>query len=179
MHHAAADPLARQQPRPPVAERVAVVAPSPFLPNVREPPAGTSDRLADALQRVPKSSSDRAPVGGVGAYGVHLDRIVLGPQREDRSCGLGKRSLSQRTDTAVQVCFRVVHQRRAQRLLVHWLHEGELVRRTFLSVPAERAYRTRAWMPLGGRGNKLGGWTAVVKTEAGVELARMDFTVAP
>jgi len=172
----ASDPLSRSQPRARVDN--AVEADSPFLPKLRDPPKGTPRKLAKALQSVPKSPSDRAPIGGVGVYGVHVDRIVVGPRREDRSCNVARRTLSQSGDGAVQVCFRVVHQRRAQRLLVHWLRDGELVRRTFLSVPAERAYRTRAWMPLA-RPDLHGAWTAIVKTEDGVELARIGFDVAP
>ena len=155
-----------------------VVAPSPYVPRLREPPEGTSPEHAAALTRVPRSRRDRAPVGGVGDHGVHVDRIAVGPHREDELCRDQRSNLSIAADHAVQVCFRVVHERMPQRLVVHWERAGELVRRTFLSVPAAHAYRTRVWMPLTGRGNVDGSWTVIVKTETGVELARESFAVA-
>lgn len=157
--------------RPPVA------TPSPYAPKVRDAPDGTDPDYAEALRKIPRARSDRAPIGGVGIHGIHVDRITIGPRREDGACGEGRRNLT-RQDAYVQVCFRVVHQRQVQRLVVRWLHGGVLERRTFLSVPDHRAYRTRAWMPLGGRReDPKGDWVAVVETEDGVELAREKFSV--
>lgn len=163
----------------PAVRQPTVVAPSPYVPRIREPPNGTEPQYASALSKIPRSRSDRAPIGGVGVNGIHVDRIALGARGEDGRCGDATRKLSEKVDRAVQVCFRVVHQRRAQRLVVHWQHAGELIRRTFVSVPADRAYRTRAWLPLAGRGNPRGSWVAVVKTEEGIELARERFEVVP
>ena len=159
------------------AARPRVATPSPYAPKVRDAPDGTNPDYAEALRKIPRARSDRAPIGGVGIHGIHVDRITIGPRREDGACGEGRRNLT-REDAYVQVCFRVVHQREVQRLVVRWLHNGELERRTFLSVPDHRAYRTRAWMPLGGRRqDPKGNWVAVVETEDGIELAREKFSV--
>lgn len=159
------------------ATRPPIATPSPYAPKVRDAPDGTDPDYAEALRKIPRARSDRAPIGGVGIHGIHVDRITIGPRREDGACGEGRRNLA-RTDEYVQVCFRVVHQRQVQRLVVRWLHGGELERRTFLSVPDHRAYRTRAWMPLGGRReDPQGDWVAVVETEDGIELAREKFSV--
>jgi hypothetical protein len=78
-------------------------------------------------------------------------------------------------DRNANVCFRVVHRRTWQQVVVHWERGGELVRRGFVWIPSAHAFRTRAGLPL--RGDYVGRWTVRILSLDGVELASHKFEV--
>ncbi|MEM7158000.1 MAG: DUF2914 domain-containing protein [Myxococcota bacterium] len=140
-------------------------------------PPGTSADNALALRKLPHSVHDRTPVGGIGAEGLHVDRITMGTSYERRACSgpVGKFSIE--TDGFANVCFRAVHRRVAQRVVVRWEQDGKLRRRTFVNIADGHAHRTRAALAL--RRKYEGNWTVRIMSPDGVELASQSFTVNP
>jgi len=132
-------------------------------------------RAARAYAKLPKARSDGPPLSGVGASGIHVDRIGVGSAYADGDCDGEGSTFSVRGDGQAHVCFRIVHPRQAERVTVRWEQDGKLVRRTMMKIPPQHAYRTRAGLGL--RRAFIGQWTVRVVDDAGVELARADFDV--
>ncbi len=164
---------------PPAAEAPKAPATSlpvpPSAPRARATPAGTSVDNALALRRLPHSNKDRGPVGGVGSAAMHIDRIAMGTTYDGGSCvgPVGKFSIHQ--DDVAHVCFRVVHHRVEQEVVVRWERNGRLMRRAFVSIGASHGYRTRAGLRL--RRTYGGDWTVRIMSPDGVELASHAFQV--
>jgi hypothetical protein len=150
-------------------------APPTTTGDVRKPPAGTPPEHADALSRLPVAPDDRAPVGGVGKSGVHVDRISLGPVYEKGECTGGSDTVSVEERKRFNVCLRVVHPREKEEVIVLWQKDGGTVRRGKVAIPASHAYRTRAYLLL--RDEYVGKWTVRVMSDDGTELASHAFTV--
>lgn len=150
---------------PPLVRRGPPVSPE-------SPPAGVA-----ALRKLPKGARDRPPLDGVGVSGIHVDRLDLGSAYDDGVCQGSNRSYAESTVKAVNVCFRVVHRRQTERVLVKWSKNGRLVRRAWIVIPAAHAYRTRAGLRL--RDSHVGNWTVTVESTDGVVLASGDFKVTP
>ena len=173
------EPLAMVRPAVPAGEPIfgeppPIVAPPP--PRIdRKPPPGTPERHALALKKLPHSNQDRAPLGGIGPRGMHVDRITMGTTYDRGACSgpVGKFSL--KTEKIAHVCFRVVHPRVTQRVIVHWERDGRLVRRTFVKIGDTHGYRTRAALSL--RRRTKGNWKARVMSTDGVELASHAFQI--
>lgn len=138
-------------------------------------PPGTLEGNAKALRNLPHASTDRAPVGGIGPEGMHVDRIGLGTNIQDGACMGPTGKLSVRDDDHAHVCFRVVHPRIKQRVIVRWERGGKLVRRTVVPIADSHAYRTRATLPL--RRTFRGDWTVRIVSTDGIELASQSFQV--
>lgn len=136
------------------------------------PPAGIA-----ALRKLPKSERDRPPLDGVGVSGIHIDRLDLGSAYDRGVCQGSNRAYSADATKTVHVCFRAVHRRQTERVLVKWSKNGRLVRRAWVVIPASHAYRTRAGLRL--RDSYVGSWTVSVESSDGVELASDDFKVKP
>ncbi|MEM9454128.1 MAG: DUF2914 domain-containing protein [Myxococcota bacterium] len=171
-------PTARSGPAgaPTFAEPVEDVAPPPPPPRIdRKPPPGTPERHALALKKLPHSTYDRAPLGGIGPEGLHVDRITMGTGYDSGACTgpVGKFSL--KTEKVANVCFRAVHLRKTQRVIVLWEHEGKVLRRTFVKIGPTHGYRTRAGLSL--RRRPKGNWKARVMSADGVELASHAFQI--
>jgi hypothetical protein len=143
----------------------------------RAVPAGTPEAHAREFAKLPVSPDDRAPVGGVGPDGLHVDRLAIGVGEDPVNCGPNRARFAASADDAVHVCFRVVQPRVEHRLEVAWLQEGGTVRRTWLSVPAKHAFRTRARMAM--RREYAGRWEVQISDESGTELARLAFVIDP
>lgn len=143
----------------------------------REPPAGTPPEIAAVFRKLPVSPADRAPVGGVGASGVHIDGISMGAGYDNGQCTGESKRFSVSTDSKPSVCVRVVHQRQKEELVVQWEKKGGATRRGKLHVKALHAYRTRAYLML--RSEYIGDWTVRISSQDGVELAAYDFSVEP
>ncbi len=158
-----------------------VEPPAPSAPILarRGPPVSPESPSAGvaALRSLPKSSRDRPPLNGVGVSGIHIDRLDLGSAYDDGMCQGNNRSYSEASVKAVNVCFRVVHRRQTERVLVKWSKNGRLVRRAWIVIPAAHAYRTRAGLRL--RDSHVGSWTVTVESSDGVVLASGDFKVTP
>lgn len=173
------EPVAMVTPPPPVGaptfrEPVSHEAPPPPTLD-RSPPPGTPEQHAAALEKLPHSDQDRAPLGGIGPEGMHVDRITMGTGYDHGTCTGPVGKFSVRTEKVVHLCFRVVHPRMVQRVIVHWERNGKLVRRTFVRIDDSHGYRTRAGLSL--RRRKKGDWTARVLSLDGVELASHSFQV--
>jgi hypothetical protein len=161
---------------PTFSEPVAEVAPAPPPPRIdRNPPPGTPEHHARALEKLPHSSHDRTPVGGIGPDGLHVDRITMGTTLEDGACTGPVGKFSARTEKIAHVCFRAVHPRKVQRVIVRWERNGKLVRRTFVRIGTTHGYRTRAGLSL--RHRAKGSWKARVMSTDGVELASHAFEI--
>ncbi|MEM7159615.1 MAG: DUF2914 domain-containing protein [Myxococcota bacterium] len=153
------------EPRPPLGDQPRVA------------PPGTSPEAAAAFMRLPVSPSDRPPVGGVGAKGIHIDNIAMGSQVVGGTCkGRADGFSVSRRETA-SVCVRVVHQRNKEELQLLWQKHGGSTRRSKIVVQPKHAYRTRGHLKL--REEYIGDWTVRILSSDDVELARHDFTVAP
>jgi len=150
---------------PPLVQRGAVAPPG-------SPSAGVA-----ALRKLPKSDRDRPPLRGVGVSGIHLDRLDLGSAYDDGVCQGSNRSYAASATKAVHVCFRAVHRRQTERVLVKWSKNGRLVRRAWVVIPAAHAYRTRAGLRL--RDSHVGSWTVTVESSDGIVLASDGFKVTP
>jgi len=142
----------------------------------REPPPGTSPEAAAAFVRLPVSPSDRPPVGGIGASGIHVDHIAMGSRVEGGTCLGQNNGFSVERREHVSVCIRVVHQRQKEELQVLWKHHGGSTRRSKMVVQPRHAYRTRGYLKL--RKEYIGDWTVRILSSDDVELARHDFTIA-
>jgi hypothetical protein len=141
----------------------------------RVAPPGTLEGNAKALRKIPHASTDRAPLGGIGPRGMHVDRIGMGTTIQDGACMGPTGKFSVRDDDHAHVCFRVVHPRIKQRVIVRWERGGKLVRRTVMPIADSHAYRTRATLPL--RRTFRGDWTVRIVSTDGIELASHWFQV--
>lgn len=173
------EPEGVEPPRPAGASSFGEVAeedePPPEPKVQRNVPPGTAEDHAKALLKLPHAASDRPPLGGIGPLGMHVDRIAMGTGYDDGSCMGPAGKFSARDDDFANLCFRVVHPRTRQRVIVRWERGGKLVRRTFVTINDSHAYRTRAVLPL--RRRYRGEWTARVVSADGVELASQTFQV--
>jgi hypothetical protein len=143
----------------------------------REPPAGTPPEIAAVFKKLPVSPADRAPVGGVGRSGVHVDDVAVGSGYERSRCTGGDGPFSVAEVDRANVCLRVVHQRQKEDLSVVWQKRGGHARRGKIVVKPMHAYRTRAYLKL--RSEYVGDWEVKIFSDDGVELARYPFTVVP
>jgi len=141
----------------------------------RVAPPGTLEDNAKALRKLPHASTDRAPLGGIGPEGMHVDRIGMGTKIEDGACMGPTGKFSVHDEDHAHVCFRVVHPRIKQRVIVRWERGGKLVRRTVMMIADSHAYRTRATLPL--RRAFRGDWTVRIVSTDGIELAAHSFQV--
>lgn len=150
----------------------------PRAANPRVAPTGTTPEAAEALSKIPQGRSDRPPLGGVAPTGLHVDRVRVGAGENEAHCQDVRRTYSADQDGYVNACFRVVHQRMPEFVLVRWERDGELVRRTWVRIPAAHGWRTRAGLPL--RDAFVGDWVVrVMSSDDAVELASGRFTVEP
>lgn len=156
----------------------------PFKPMMREVlgsedaraiPEGTTEGIAATFARIPVTVSDRGPVGGIGDSGLHVDRMSLGTIFRKNRCRKPLERYAVSSGDDVSFCFRVVHRRVDEQVMVHWRKEGRLVRRSFVNIPAIHAYRTRAKLAL--RREYVGWWDVIAVTEDGTEIARTRFEV--
>lgn len=143
---------------------------------LREPPPGTPPAIARVFRRLPVSVSDGPPVAGIGASGIHVDKIWLGSRHDKQGCAGKSDGFSIRGRDEVNVCFRVVHGRGEEDVDVIWEKDGDLAqRRRGVTIPPLHAYRTRAYLVL--RNEYVGAWRVRVYSEDGVELASSTFHV--
>lgn len=143
----------------------------------REPPEGTPDEIATVFKKLPVSPADRAPVGGVGLSGIHVDDVSMGNRYERNHCSGGEGSFSVGKGDLVNVCLRVVHQRQKEELSVVWQKVRGNARRGKIVVKPMHAYRTRAYLKL--RSEYVGDWEVKVFSQDGIQLARYPFTIVP
>lgn len=169
------DPTPVEDEPPPAKKPVENEPVEPTSTDIREPPPGTPDAIAAVFSKIPVSPSDQAPVGGIGATGIHVDSIEMGVSYEGGQCTGEAETFSMSRGDRPSVCVRVVHQRQPEDLVVLWEKKDGAVRRGKLSVKALHAYRTRAYLVL--RREYIGDWTVRVESTDGVELARYDFSV--
>src|SRR5690606_8569774 len=141
----------------------------------REPPPGTPPEVAEVFRKIPVSAADKAPIGGIGKSGIHVDDSQVGAGYSKGECDRIGEQFSIAEGDRVNVCVRVVHHRQKEELVVLWQKDGGTVRRGKLVVPPAHAYRTRAYLML--RGEYVGTWTVRILSEDGVELAAHPFTV--
>ncbi|MGB1016903.1 MAG: hypothetical protein ACPG4T_22375 [Nannocystaceae bacterium] len=145
--------------------------------NPRTIPPNTPSEHARNFRRLPVSVHDGPPIGGIGKTGIHIDRVWLGNKYGRRGCS----GIADNFPTAkqqVNVCFRVVHHRQAEQVNVLWEQEGDITkRRRGVQIPAQHAYRSRAYLAL--RQEYIGRWTVRIFSEDEVELAATTFTVGP
>ena len=114
-------------------------------------------------------------MGGIGEQGLHIDRITMGTAYDDGACSGPVGKFSIRDDGMTNVCFRAVHPRTTQRVIVRWEREGKLRRRTFVTIGDSHGYRTRAALNL--HRKYQGQWTVRIMSVDGVELASQSFEV--
>ncbi|MBA3548981.1 MAG: DUF2914 domain-containing protein [Nannocystis sp.] len=138
-------------------------------------PPGTPAAIARVFQRLPVAIHDRPPLGGIGASGIHVDKIWLGTRYEKDGCDGETDSFSLARESQVNVCFRAVHSRVEESVEVQWVKDGDLFRRRAVNIPDLHAYRSRAFLVL--RREYIGAWEARVLSEDGVVLAATSFTV--
>jgi hypothetical protein len=160
---------------PTVAPDLAAVEATPAPGGPRAVPDGTPAANARAFQRIPVAIHDGAPVGGIGASGIHVDKIWLGSAYERDGCTGEGEKYSLARHRQVNVCFRVVHSRSEEGAEVLWEKDGEPFRRRPVTIPDLHAYRTRAYLVL--RPEYVGRWAARVLSADGVELASASFVV--
>ena len=138
-------------------------------------PPGTPPAIARVFQRLPVAIHDGPPLGGIGATGIHVDKIWLGTSYEKDGCASETERFSLSRDSQVNVCFRAVHSREEESVEVEWVKDGAVFRRRAVNIPDIHAYRSRAYLVL--RREYIGAWQARVLSADGVVLASVDFTV--
>ena len=159
------------------AQPAAPAAAPPLVQRGPAAPPGSPSAGVAALRKLPKGARDRPPLEGVGVSGIHIDRLDLGSSYDSGACQGSNRSYSADGIKTVHVCFRAVHRRQTERVLVKWSKNGRLVRRAWVVIPAAHAYRTRAGLRL--RDSHVGAWSVTVESSDGVVLGRGDFKVTP
>jgi len=170
-----------ESPEPtPDLPRDPAVDPSPkvadmLLADPRAVPPGTPSAIAKVFQRLPVAIHDGPPLGGIGATGIHVDKIWLGTSYEKDGCASEAERFSLARDSQVNVCFRVVHSREEEAVEVEWVKDGAAFRRRAVNIPDIHAYRSRAYLVL--RREYIGGWQARVLSADDVVLASVDFIV--
>ena len=164
-------------PRDPPADpgSPAADATPPAAGDPRAVPPGTPPAIARVFQRLPLAIHDGPPLGGIGATGIHVDKIWLGTSYEKDGCASETERFSLSRDSQVNVCFRVVHSRQEEAVEVEWVKDGAVFRRRIVNIPDIHAYRSRAYLVL--RREYIGAWQARVLSADGVALASADFTV--
>ena len=157
-------------------------SPTRLLPSsddLRSPslvPSETPAAHLAAFTRLPVAKRDKAPMGGVGATGIHLDELEVGKGWASSRCqDLGNR-FDVGVDERVSVCFRVVHPRVEESLSLEWARDGKLRQVIRIGVAQTHAHLTRAWLPV--TAGRAGDWTATVKSEDGSTLGQVTFTIA-
>jgi hypothetical protein len=145
--------------------------------NPRTAPPGTSEANAEALRKLPVARADKPPLAGVGALGIHIDEISIGSLYDAGKCSGHDTGFSAQRSDRVSACFRIVHPRTTQQVNVLWHKDGEVMRRTKMTIPSSHAYRTRAFIVL--RDGDAGRWTVRVLSSDDVELAQARFVVQP
>ncbi|PRQ02509.1 hypothetical protein ENSA5_21540 [Enhygromyxa salina] len=139
-------------------------------------PDGTPEAHIAAFTNLPLAKRDKAPVGGVGATGIHLDELEVGKGWASSRCEeLGTQFVAS-VDQRVNVCFRVVHPREHETVILEWSRAGKLRQQIELNVKATHAYLTRAWMPVSS--GRAGDWTATVKSADGSVLGQVAFEIS-
>ena len=141
----------------------------------RAVPEGTPVAIARVFQRLPVAIHDGPPLGGIGASGIHVDKIWLGTRYEKDGCADETASFSLASHSQVNVCFRAVHSRVEEFVEVEWVKDGAPYRRRGVQIPDLHAYRSRAFLVL--RREYIGAWQARVLSADGVVLATINFTV--
>jgi len=146
---------------------------------VRTPPPGTPPDIAATFVRLPVSAADLPPVGGVGASGIHVDRVDMGSGYDNKTgCTGVAREFSLAANDELNVCVRVVHPRQDEVMSIVWQKgDGSTARRGKIAVKPIHAYRTRAYLRL--RAEYIGAWTVRIMSPDGVELASHAFTITP
>ncbi|KIG17276.1 hypothetical protein DB30_03459 [Enhygromyxa salina] len=139
-------------------------------------PAGTPDTHIEAFTNLRLGGKDKAPIGGVGASGIHLDELEVGKGWASSRCEQVGSEFVVDTDERVNVCFRVVHPREAEAVTLEWSRAGKVRQVIEVSVKPTHAYTTRAWMPVSA--GRTGNWTATVKSEDGSVLGQISFEIA-
>lgn len=157
-------------PAAPTRPRIIAEKPTP-----RIVPVGSDEQAAKAYLKVPKGKLDRAPIGGVGASGIHIDRLTMGTAFENSDCTGPANNFSISAADPVSVCFRAVHLRQRERLRVVWEHEGRRALTTRLSIPGRHAYKTRAGLQL--NEGYAGRWRVSIRSADDTELASTTFDV--
>jgi len=147
----------------------------PVATDPRAVPPGTPTAIAKVFQRLPVAIHDGPPLGGIGATGIHVDKIWLGTSYEKDGCASETGRFSLARDSQVNVCFRVVHSRQEEAVEVEWVKDGAAFRRRAVNIPDIHAYRSRAYLVL--RREYIGAWQARVLSADAVVLASVDFTV--
>jgi hypothetical protein len=169
--------IAKPEPKPVTPTKPAT---TPTKPNgdPRTPPAGTPPEIAAVFVRLPVSPADLPPVGGVGATGVHVDRVEMGASYDKTGCGGVAERFSLAGIERVNVCLRVVHPRQEETLSIVWSkNDNSTARRGKIAIKPMHAYRTRAYLVL--RKEYVGDWTVRIMSADGVELASHAFTITP
>ena len=161
--------------REPIAAESPTIAGEPQSGDPRAVPEGTPVAIARVFQRLPVAIHDGPPLGGIGASGIHVDKIWLGTRYEKDGCADETASFSLARHTQVNVCFRAVHSRVEESVEVEWVKEGAPYRRRGVQIPDLHAYRSRAFLVL--RREYIGAWQARVLSADGVVLATTSFTV--
>lgn len=142
----------------------------------RAVPPGTDPKAAAAFENIPVLDTDGPPVGGIGKTGVHVDRLAVGDPDGPRECQ-ELRTRFTLEDGRVNLCLRVVHPRKKERVAVRWVRDGETMRRSLVHVPGAHAYRSRVFLTL--KDGYEGNWTAVVESYERTVLGEIDFVVEP
>ena len=158
------------------SERAAKRAGGGSPAGVRQPPPGTPPKIAQVFRRLPVSVHDGPPLEGIGATGIHIDKVWLGSSHTRQGCGGKSDNFSISGRDEVNVCFRVVHGRIEEDVDVIWERDGDLAqRRRGVTIPAAHAYRSRSYLVL--RNEYVGAWRVRIFSVDGVELATKTFKV--
>ena len=184
------EPPPKDEPPPKPVPEIGKPEPKPVTPtkpattptkpggDPRTPPAGTPPEIAAVFVRLPVSPADLPPVGGVGATGVHVDRVEMGASYDKTGCGGVADRFSLAGIDRVNVCLRVVHPRQEETLSIVWSkNDNSTARRGKIAIKPMHAYRTRAYLVL--RKEYVGDWTVRIMSADGVELASHAFTITP
>lgn len=174
------EPAPKVDPTPKVAPSKPVATPSAKpTSGVRTPPPGTPPDIAATFVRLPVSAADLPPVGGVGASGIHVDRVDMGSGYDNKTGCTGVASeFSLAGNDEINVCVRVVHPRQDEVMSIVWQKsDGSTARRGKIAVKPIHAYRTRAYLRL--RAEYIGAWTVRIMSPDGVELASHAFKITP
>jgi hypothetical protein len=139
-------------------------------------PPGTPERNVAAFRKLPVQPGDGAPVGGIGASGIHLDELEVGHGWVKSRCSERSDEFTIGVQDRVNVCMRVVHERgTTTELGIEWLREGRQARRSKVAIGDTHALLTRAYLPISA--GYEGEWQARIVAVDGTVIGEVSFSV--
>jgi hypothetical protein len=144
----------------------------------RQAPPGTSQAAREAYESLPAEPDDREPIAGIGASGVHVDKLSFGSEYVDYRCVNPKTELSIAARDRAHVCVRFVHGNVRESVTIKWILGGKTIRRKVFSLSQNSHYGGGYMvLPVALEPGWHGDWTIRVEASDASVLGEIGFKV--